>query len=236
MYLVRKVNMKINIEDLSVIKVFSGISKDSLASILACCDIIDLKKNACLYNDRQDLYYVYFLLEGRVTLVKPNENGENKIVFILNPGDTINQPIMRNNTSAVESWGFEKSKILRIRFEDFDRIMSNDYALAKNCMIYMENRIRRLYRQLKNSVTINIEKRLAAKLVRLGIDYGVSVPDSSMTMIELNMTVTYLAKMLGCQRESVSRAMKSLAKKNIVELDGRKIYIDLESAKEFFKS
>lgn len=228
--------MKAKIEEVCGVKVFKGISDDSLNRILVCGDIVDLKKNACLYHDRQDLYYVYFLLEGKVTLVKPNENGESKVVFILNPGDTINQPVMRNNTSAVECWGFENSRILRIGFDDFDTIMAKDYILAKNCMAFMENRIRRLYRQLKNSVTINIEKRLAAKLVRLGLDYGSREEDSVMTRIDLNLTVTYIAKMLGCQRESVSRAMKSLNKRGIVELDGRKIYVDIEKARKFFKS
>lgn len=192
--------MKAKIEEVCGVKVFKGISDDSLNRILVCGDIVDLKKNACLYHDRQDLYYVYFLLKGKVTLVKPNENGESKVVFILNPGDTINQPVMRNNTSAVECWGFENSRILRIGFDDFDTIMAKDYILAKNCMAFMENRIRRLYRQLKNSVTINIEKRLAAKLVRLGLDYGSREEDSVMTRIDLNLTVTYIAKMLGCQR------------------------------------
>ncbi len=228
--------MKAKIEEVCGVKVFKGISDDSLNRILVCGDIVDLKKNACLYHDRQDLYYVYFLLEGKVTLVKPNENGESKVVFILNPGDTINQPVMRNNTSAVECWGFENSRILRIGFDDFDTIMAKDYILAKNCMAFMENRIRRLYRQLKNSVTINIEKRLAAKLVRLGLDYGSREEDSVMTRIDLNLTVTYIAKMLGCQRESVSRAMKSLTKRGIVELDGRTIYVDIEMARKFFKS
>ncbi len=228
--------MKAKIEEVCGVKVFKGISDDSLNRILVCGDIVDLKKNACLYHDRQDLYYVYFLLKGKVTLVKPNENGESKVVFILNPGDTINQPVMRNNTSAVECWGFENSRILRIGFDDFDTIMAKDYILAKNCMAFMENRIRRLYRQLKNSVTINIEKRLAAKLVRLGLDYGSREEDSVMTRIDLNLTVTYIAKMLGCQRESVSRAMKSLNKRGIVELDGRKIYVDIEKARKFFKS
>lgn len=228
--------MKAKIEEVCGVKVFKGISDDSLNRILVCGDIVDLKKNACLYHDRQDLYYVYFLLKGKVTLVKPNENGESKVVFILNPGDTINQPVMRNNTSAVECWGFENSRILRIVFDDFDTIMAKDYILAKNCMAFMENRIRRLYRQLKNSVTINIEKRLAAKLVRLGLDYGSREEDSVMTRIDLNLTVTYIAKMLGCQRESVSRAMKSLTKRGIVELDGRKIYVDIEMARKFFKS
>lgn len=228
--------MKAKIEEVCGVKVFKGISDDSLNRILVCGDIVDLKRNACLYHDRQDLYYVYFLLKGKVTLVKPNENGESKVVFILNPGDTINQPVMRNNTSAVECWGFENSRILRIGFDDFDTIMAKDYILAKNCMAFMENRIRRLYRQLKNSVTINIEKRLAAKLVRLGLDYGSREEDSVMTRIDLNLTVTYIAKMLGCQRESVSRAMKSLTKRGIVELDGRKIYVDIEMARKFFKS
>ena len=228
--------MKAKIEEVCGVKVFKGISDDSLNRILVCGDIVDLKKNACLYHDRQDLYYVYFLLKGKVTLVKPNENVESKVVFILNPGDTINQPVMRNNTSAVECWGFENSRILRIGFDDFDTIMAKDYILAKNCMAFMENRIRRLYRQLKNSVTINIEKRLAAKLVRLGLDYGSREKDSVMTRIDLNLTVTYIAKMLGCQRESVSRAMKSLTKRGIVELDGRKIYVDIEKARKFFKS
>jgi len=228
--------MKAKIEEVCGVKVFKGISDDSLNRILVCGDIVDLKRNACLYHDRQDLYYVYFLLKGKVTLVKPNENGESKVVFILNPGDTINQPVMRNNTSAVECWGFENSRILRIGFDDFDTIMAKDYILAKNCMAFMENRIRRLYRQLKNSVTINIEKRLAAKLVRLGLDYGSREEDSVMTRIDLNLTVTYIAKMLGCQRESVSRAMKSLTKRGIVELDGRKIYVDIEKARKFFKS
>ena len=228
--------MKAKIEEVCGVKVFKGISDDSLNRILVCGDIVDLKKNACLYHDRQDLYYVYFLLKGKVTLVKPNENGESKVVFILNPGDTINQPVMRNNTSAVECWGFENSRILRIGFDDFDTIMAKDYILAKNCMAFMENRIRRLYRQLKNSVTINIEKRLSAKLVRLGLDYGSREEDSVMTRIDLNLTVTYIAKMLGCQRESVSRAMKSLNKRGIVELDGRKIYVDIEKARKFFKS
>ena len=107
--------------------------------------------------------------------------------------------------------------------------------MARNCMAYMENRIRRLYRQLKNSVTINIDKRLAAKLVRLGLDYGSKIDGSCMTLIDLNLTVTYLAKMLGCQRESVSRAMKSLTNRGIVELDGRKISVDIDKARGFFK-
>ena len=142
---------------------------------------------------------------------------------------------MRKNTSGIECWGFEDAKILRISFKTFDKIMAKDYILTRNCMLFMEKRIRRLYRQLKNSTSTNIEKKLAAKLYRLGTLYGIENVEDKFILINLNLTVTYLAKMLGYQRETVSRSIKLLNEKAIILLKDRKFYIDMEKARQFFK-
>ena len=129
--------MKTKISDIEAIEIFKGIAPSSIIEIKNNSDVIELKKNKALYSDRQILSYVYFLVSGNVSLVKSNENGESKIIFLLSSGAMINQPMMRKNTSAVECWGYENSKILRVSFENFDRILSKDYALTKNCMFYM---------------------------------------------------------------------------------------------------
>lgn len=229
--------MKTKISDIEAIEIFKGIAPSSIIEIKNNSDVIELKKNKALYSDRQILSYVYFLVSGNVSLVKSNENGESKIIFLLSSGAMINQPMMRKNTSAVECWGYENSKILRVSFENFDRILSKDYALTKNCMFYMEKRIRRLYRQLKNSVTANIDKKLVAKLYRLAIEHGLNDGyKENFTLINLNLTITYIAKMLGSQRETISRTIKSLANKEILFTENKKIYIDMEKAKKFFKN
>ena len=229
--------MKTKISDIEAIEIFKGIAPSSIIEIKNNSDVIELKKNKALYSDRQILSYVYFLVSGNVSLVKSNENGESKIIFLLSSGAMINQPMMRKNTSAVECWGYENSKILRVSFENFDRILSKDYALTKNCMFYMEKRIRRLYRKLKNSVTANIDKKLAAKLYRLATEYGLNDGyKENFTLINLNLTITYIAKMLGSQRETISRTIKSLANKEILFTENKKIYIDMEKAKKFFKN
>ena len=229
--------MKTKISDIEAIEIFKGIAPSSIIEIKNNSDVIELKKNKALYSDRQILSYVYFLVSGNVSLVKSNENGESKIIFLLSSGAMINQPLMRKNTSAVECWGYENSKILRVSFENFDRILSKDYALTKNCMFYMEKRIRRLYRQLKNSVTVNIDKKLAAKLYRLATEYGLNDGyKENFTLINLNLTITYIAKMLGSQRETISRTIKSLTNKEILFTENKKIYIDMEKAKKFFKN
>ena len=228
--------MKTKNSDIEKIEVFEGILKNSINEIKNNSDIIELKKNKALYSDRQVLDYVYFLVSGNVSLVKSNENGENKVIFLLNSGAMINEPLMRKNTSGIECWGFEDSKILRIGLKTFDKIMSKDYILARNCMLEMEKRIRRLYRQLKNLTSSNIEKKLAAKLYRLGTQYGLKENKiDEYTYINLNLTVTYIAKMLGYQRETVSRSLKLLAQKEIILQKDRKFYVNIERAREFFK-
>ena len=227
--------MKAKNSDIEKIEVFSGISKNSIVEIKNSADVIDLKKNKALYSDRQQLDYVYFLISGNVSLIKSSESGENRVVFLLNDGSMINEPLMRKNTSGIECWGFEDSKILRIGLKTFDKIMSKDYILARNCMLEMEKRIRRLCRQLKNSTSTNIEKKLAAKLYRLGTLYGIENVQDKFILINLNLTVTYLAKMLGYQRETVSRSIKLLSEKTIILLKDRKFYIDMEKARQFFK-
>lgn len=228
--------MKAKNSDIEKIEVFSGISKNSIVEIKNSADVIDLKKNKALYSDRQKLDYVYFLISGNVSLIKSSESGENRVIFLLNDGAMINEPLMRKNTSGIECWGFEDSKILRIGLKTFDKIMSKDYILARNCMLEMEKRIRRLYRQLKNLTSSNIEKKLAAKLYRLGTQYGLKENEiEDYTYINLNLTVTYIAKMLGYQRETVSRSLKLLAQKEIILQKDRKFYVNIEKARQFFK-
>ncbi len=228
--------MKTNESDIERIEVFKGISKNSIKEIKNNSDTIELKKNKALYSDRQVLNYIYFLISGNVSLIKSNENGESKVIFLLGSGSMINEPLMRKNTSGIECWGFENSKILRINLKVFDKIMENDYILAKNCMFFMERRIRRLYRQLKNSTSASIEKKLTAKLYRLGTQYGINDNQiEKFILINLNLTVTYIAKMLGHQRETISRAIKILEKKDIILLKDRRFFIDMEKARQFFK-
>lgn len=222
--------------NLSKIKVFEGISKDSFEQIKNKGESFTLDRNKCLYTDRQKLNYVYFLITGKVTLLKQNESGDSRVIFILDEGDMINQPIMRNNTSAVECWGFEKSIIYRIEFSIFDDIMKNDYVLARNCMEYMEKRIRRLYRQLKNSVSINLDRKLAAKMYRLGLEYGIDDGKfDNFMLLDVGLSITFLSKMLGCQRESLSRAMKSLIQNKIVVYCEKSYYVNMEEAIKYFK-
>lgn len=164
-----------------------------------------------------------------------NENGERKVIFILRNGEMINEVSFdKSKATTVSCEAFEKSIILECRAKDFIKVMEDDFALTKNILVHTQNTNRRLYRQLKNSISIRIDKKLAAKLYRIGKEFGVC--NGEWTLLNVNLTITYIADMLGCKRESLSRAMKILQDENLVKIEGKKVYIKKDELSSYFKS
>ena len=144
------------------IDVFKNIKISTIEELTKKGSVFKLDKKEVLFHEGEIVENVYFLISGKVSIYKMNEFGERKIIFILNQGDMINEVLINNSTTAVACEAFEKSEIVKFNIDDFIGIMQTDFTLVKNILDSLEKRNRRLYRQLKNSTYIKIEKKLAA--------------------------------------------------------------------------
>ena len=113
--------------------------------------------------------------------------------------------------------------------------MERDGALTCAVLDSMSLKIRRLYRQLKNTTNaLSGEKRLAAKLYKLAKDYGVATEQG--IRIEMNLSITYLAEMVGSKRETVSRQMKKLTELDLIRMEKNRILVpDLKKISNYFR-
>lgn len=217
------------------IEVFQNIKEESKIELEKIIKIRELSKKANLFRERDMVDKVYFIKEGKISLFKINESGERKIIFILSNGQMINDILLEENkSSSISCEAFEKSILLECNSKDFLKIMENDFTLTKNVLIHMQNINRRLYRQLKNSISIRMDKKLASKLYRMGREFGIN--KGEWTLINANLTITYIADMLGCKRETLSRAMKVLQDENLVKIENKKMYIKKDELSTYFKT
>lgn len=217
------------------IEVFQNIKEESKIELEKIIKIKKLSKKANLFCERDMVDKVYFIKEGKISLFKINESGERKIIFILSNGQMINDILLEENkSSSISCEAFEKSTLLECSSKDFLKIMENDFTLTKNVLIHMQNINRRLYRQLKNSISIRMDKKLASKLYRMGREFGIN--KGEWTLINANLTITYIADMLGCKRETLSRAMKVLQDENLVKIENKKMYIKKDELSTYFKT
>lgn len=118
---------------------------------------------------------------------------------------------------------------------EFIKIMEDDFKLTLNILNSIGRKQRRLYRQLKNTLPIGMDKRLAAKLWKLGKDNKGEVIDE-WSKIELSISVTYLSYMLGTSRESISRSLKLLIDLKLVKWIERNIYIKEKELLQYYRS
>lgn len=219
---------------LSGLLLFSQVNKNIIFKLNEICFVKELKKGEHLFRDKEVINSIYVIKSGKVALYKQSESAQKKVIFILGKDTIINEVIIDNLPASINCEAFEKAEILcfdRIKFLD---IMKEDFELSKIIINSLAMKVRRLYRQGKNSIPIKVEKRVAAKLWKLSRDYGVEIEEG--TLIDLNITITYLADMFGAPRETISRALKILNNEGLIINKNKKIIVpNRDKLVRFFK-
>lgn len=136
--------------------------------------------------------------------------------------------------ASINCEAFEDSIIICFEKEDLLQVMEKNFEFNKKIIYSMGKKIRRLYRQIKNTVPLKIDKKIAAKLWKLSKDYGINMEDG--VLIDLNISITYLADMIGSTRETVSRCINGLQKQGLIEMKDKKIIVkDRDKLSSYFK-
>lgn len=221
-------------QDISI-TLFEGIQRETLEALLAQGGVRNYKRDQMVFMDHDDLREVYISLSGSYSLYKLASNGEKKVIFHFDRGYILNESIVADIPSSINCQTFQEGRVYFIDRLNFLDLMEKDKVLWQNVMAMWERRIRRLYRQLKNTATsIRMDKRLAAKLWKLSRDFGLET--SQGVSIDLSLSITYLSELVGAKRETISRQMKVLVEEGLIKQEGKKIIIPSRKAlQEYFK-
>ncbi|WP_243124886.1 Crp/Fnr family transcriptional regulator [Clostridium cuniculi] len=219
---------------LSEFSLFSQVNKNTIFKLNEICFVKELKKGEHLFRDKEVIKNIYVVKSGKVALYKQSESAQKKVIFILGKDTIVNEVIIDDLPSSINCEAFEKAEILCFDRMLFLDIMKDDFELSKIIINSLAMKVRRLYRQGKNSIPIKVEKRVAAKLWKLSRDYGIEIEEG--TLIDLNITITYLADMFGAPRETISRALKILNNEGLIINKNKKIIVpDRDKLVKFFK-
>lgn len=228
--------MKVTEQLLQSTDLFQHASASSRTELLEYSIVRQVKKGSHLFIDRKEGDCLYLLLEGVASLYKINSLGEKKVIFTYGAGNLLNEEIIYGHPESINCELLEDSLVLAIPMDRFTSLLTADSGLMMAFFDSMALKIRRMYRQLKNTTNaLNGEKRLAAKLYKLAKDYGEE--KNGRIVIQLNLTITYLAEMMGSKRETVSRQMKQLVKLGLIETEKNRITVpDLVNLSNYFKA
>lgn len=214
--------------------------------------IVNMKKGAICYRASEEQDNVYIMMDGQAVIYTLTRCGNRKIIFIYGGGALLNESIISQNKTTVFCDTIVPSKVFVIRNSVFCKLMEQDFSLVRAVMAAQERKLWRTSHQLKNTLgSIYLEKKLAAKLWKLARDFGEparlpelssadlpqdAVPVKNPVKIDISLSITFLADLLGAPRETTSRVCKNLVSRGLIVMEKRTIIVrNMDCLSNFYK-
>ena len=247
------------LKTLKEIRYFEKLSDQVISDVTRAGERVTCKKNQVVYRAGEKQEYFYFLMKGATMLYTLTKAGNRKIIFVLGPGELLNESIIHTERTTVFCETLSDCEFYRVPVDAFLTLMEKEFTLTRAVLMIQEKKLWRTSHQLKNTLgSIFLEKKLAAKLWKLARDFGSPVELSDMKhcdchtegtckhlkkhekcqtrKINISLSVTFLADFLGAPRETTSRLCKNLCDKGLITMDKKTIYInDMECLARFYK-
>lgn len=209
---------------LAQIALFNQINQDTLDQIWQSGKVITYTKGEHCFKAREQTSNIYILLKGTAAIYNITHSGKRKTIFYLKGGTLLNDEITKLSLPSVSCETINECKVFVISKDNFLTIMAKDFNLTQVILVDYERKIFRLTHQLKNTLgCVYLERKLASKLWKLAKDFGIQTERG--IYIDIPLSITELADFVGAPRESISRAMKKLTEKGLVDMEGKKIFV-----------
>lgn len=181
-------------------------------------------KGTLLFEQGDPARIVYFVKEGRVRIGRLTRDGKEILIALLGPGDLFGEDVLfseaRRTTVAT---CMEKTLLCMTKAEDLYGMITREPVLALNIAKYVAEQRDDAISVAEDIAYLKVPDRLLNLFQRLAADHGVETPTG--TMLDVRLTQSDLASLIGSTRETVSLEMSRLVKSGQVRMQGHSIVL-----------
>jgi CRP/FNR family transcriptional regulator len=158
----------------------------------------------------------YIVLDGQVVGASPSYSGDDLIFFVMGPNSIFGEVgVLFDRPSPVTFKTTAPSKLLVLRKDLFVEAVKNDGELSFAMLESVSDKFYAAMDEIGHIRSHGINWQLCDLLLVFGERYGVAYDGK--IMIDYKVTIHLLASMLGVNRASVVRGLKSLKDINLIE-------------------
>jgi CRP-like cAMP-binding protein len=155
---------------------------------------------------------LFILLTGRARVLSADVRGREVILAVLQPGDYVGEMSLIDNEPHSATVRAEvQTDMLILGRAEFARCLPENSSLSYAIMRGLVQRLRNADRQIESLALLDVYGRVARTLLDMAEDVG------GQQIIRGKVSRQDLAKVVGASREMVSRVMKDLEERGIVE-------------------
>ncbi len=164
------------------------------------------------------------VVSGLVKVYRSSPDGDEMLLVTLRPSQVFGElPMIDGGLRSASAAAVEASTLLTVSRTALLEALSSSSELADGLLRSLGSMVRRLTDQAADLVFLDLHGRVAKLLLSLSQERGIS--EAGGWTLDLHLTQTDLANMVGGSRQSVNQVLNSFERLGYLDLDGRRIVI-----------
>ncbi|MBD2176805.1 Crp/Fnr family transcriptional regulator [Pseudanabaena sp. FACHB-1998] len=200
------------------ILIFQGLAAEQLIPLAQIAQLQNFKKDETIFHQGSEATGFFIVQIGRVKVIKTAANGKEHILHLLTSGDYFAEVATFDGkafpASAIALEDTELIFFPRLAFLD---LLHQYPAIAINMLTSLATRARKLAQMVEDLSFKEVPQRLAAYLL------DVSDRANGDPIINLDVTKTQLASILGTISATLSRAFLHLSDAGLIAIHGSQV-------------
>jgi CRP-like cAMP-binding protein len=190
-------------------------------------------KGSIVFHEGDDGDYLCVILSGRVKVSLLGTRGQEAIVRILEPTDFLGEiALIDEAPRSATVIAIEPTEVIEIAREPFLALVRQHPDIALKVMTQLARALRRTDEQIRTLSMFDIHGRVLRSLLVMAMDRGETA--RSRMILRPCPPVAEIARMVGCTRETVSRAMKTLRTTGYISEVERGLAVEQRAIRQFF--
>ena len=206
------------------IPLLEGVAVEHVRALAALVEIKEFRRRQIVYLPGDPGEHVFFIQGGRVKCSKVSRDGKELTLDYHGPGQFFGELCVFEGAPREEMAEAMKNAIIAVLpRESLRDLLLGDPGLTLRFARVLGDRRRHIESKLEQFVFRDVHAKLASLLLELGREYGQETEDG--VKIDLKITHQEMANLIGSTRETISLALASFKKRNLVQLLGRTVVL-----------
>src|SRR4051794_32249651 len=220
------------VKRLSVVPIFKELSAQELEPIVKIAQTRFYRHKMYVFMQEDLLDRVFFIHSGKIKICKTDYSGKEQLVSVLEAGEMFpHAGFFRRGNFPAHAEVMEDANLIFIPIDKFEEILISYPELCIKLFKVLGEKIVDLQGRLEAQVLHNTFEQIILLLIRLCKSNGEKKDE--IFKLTTQFTNRELANMIGTSRETVSRTINQLKKKDYIMQDNEGFYLlDREALKQ----
>ncbi len=206
------------------VPIFSELRDDDLQTIMDMAVKRSFPKGKMIVIEEDQADTLYIIEKGSVKITRLNEDGREVILAILGSAEFFGEmALLDGQGRSANVMALEDAVLYTLNRRDFLDVLNRFPSISIQLLREMAIRLRKSDQQIKSLSLSDAEHRIGIALHRIADDMGFfKMGQVVVPQLPFQQDIANLA---GTSRETVSRMLKNLESKGLLEREGRKLII-----------